>query len=57
MSNAKKGGGFFQLLLGGIMLLFIGILVYVYHESKLANPIMLDEKGHVRASDGSSQAH
>lgn len=31
-----------------IMLLFIGILVYVYVEARKANPIMLDEKGNPR---------
>lgn len=31
--------------LGGVFLLFIGVLVFVYWGSKKANPIMLDEKG------------
>lgn len=30
------------------MLVFCGILVFAWYESKLANPIMLDEAGHVR---------
>jgi hypothetical protein len=33
-----------------VMMLFIGILVYVWIEAKKANPVMLDEKGHPRAA-------
>ena len=44
----KKSGLFFQVFLGCVMLLFISILVFAYHEAKLANPVMLDEKGHPR---------
>jgi hypothetical protein len=39
---------FFPAFLSLVMLLFIGILVYVYSEAKQANPVMLDEKGNVR---------
>jgi hypothetical protein len=40
----------FAVFLGFVMLLFCGILVFAYYQSKLANPIMLDETGHVRDS-------
>lgn len=39
---------FFPAFLGFVMLLFIGILIYVYKEAKQANPVMLDEQGNVR---------
>jgi len=39
---------FFPLFFAVVMLLFCGILVYAYHESQVANPIMLDEQGHIR---------
>ncbi|HVO99204.1 MAG TPA: hypothetical protein VMT15_14110 [Bryobacteraceae bacterium] len=50
--NQKKKSSFspFALFLGLVMLLFCGILVFAYYESKLANPIMLDETGHVKDS-------
>jgi len=31
----------------GVFILFIGILIFAYVETKKANPQMLDEKGHV----------
>ena len=34
-----------RVLLGFVFVLFIGILVYVYMESKKLSPVMLDEKG------------
>lgn len=51
--QAKKSSGYFPYFLGGIMLLFIGIMVFVYHGSKQANPVILDEKGQVR-DDGTA---
>lgn len=48
MKPNKKGAWFYPAFLAGVMLLFIGILVYVYHESKRANPVILDEKGRPR---------
>jgi hypothetical protein len=45
-----KSPKFFPVFLGCVMLLFLGILVYVYHGSKTANPVMLDETGKVRSS-------
>ena len=41
---------FFPWFLAVVMLLFCGILVFAYYESKRANPIMLDESGHVRGT-------
>ena len=34
-------------VLAGIFVLFIGILIFVYAETKKSNPAMLDEQGHV----------
>lgn len=48
MKTNKKGGWIYPAFFGCIVLLFIGIMVYVYHESKLANPVILDEKGRPR---------
>lgn len=50
MKSDKKGVGIFPLFFALVMLLFCGILVYAYFESKAANPIMLDESGHVKAN-------
>jgi len=44
----KRSPGFMPKFLGLVMLLFIGILVYVYMETKKANPVILDEKGNPR---------
>jgi hypothetical protein len=41
----EKQGRILQFVLGGLMVLFIGILIGVYFISKNANPIFLDEKG------------
>ena len=38
---------FLVYFLGFVMVLFIGILVYVWMETKKAHPVMLDEKGRV----------
>jgi hypothetical protein len=38
----------FPKFLALVMALFIGILCYVYVETRKANPVMLDEKGQVR---------
>ena len=53
-TNKQRGGALYQAILGGIVLLFIGIMVYVYHGAKQANPIMLDEQG--RPKDASAQS-
>ena len=48
MENKKAGGAFFPVFFALISVLFIGILLYAYHGAKEANPVMLDEHGHVR---------
>lgn len=50
-----KQGTLLQLMLGGIMVLFIVIMVAVYFIAKQANPIFLDEKGKPIKSQNSSQ--
>lgn len=48
MHDASKPRTFFPWFLGGVMLLFIGIMIYVYQGAKEANPVMLDEHGRPR---------
>lgn len=48
MNQKKSALSPLTVLLGFVMLLFCGILIFAYYESKLANPIMLDETGHVK---------
>jgi hypothetical protein len=48
MKSDRKSSAFFPIFFALIMLFFCGVLVFAYYESKLANPIMLDESGHVR---------
>lgn len=45
MNEPKRGGGPFLLMFGLIGVLFISILVALYHFTKKANPIMLDDQG------------
>jgi hypothetical protein len=40
----------FPKFLAVVMVLFIGILVYVWIEAKKANPVMLDERGNPRSA-------
>ncbi len=47
-------GALLPKVLGFIMLLFIGILITCYLIAREANPIILDEHGHVRGSHSSS---
>jgi len=42
---AEHQGRILTFALGGIMALFIGILITVYFVAKQANPVFLDEKG------------
>lgn len=49
-----KQGTLLQIALGGIMVLFIAIMVTVYFIAKQANPIFLDEKGRPIQSQSSS---
>jgi hypothetical protein len=46
----KPRGVFLIYFLGMVMMLFIGILIYVWIEAKKANPVMLDDKGRPLAS-------
>lgn len=51
MAMGRKAQGVFLIyVLAAIMVLFLGILVYVWIEAKKANPIMLDEHGKPRAA-------
>ena len=45
----KPRGAFLIYFLGMVMMLFIGILIYVWIQAKKANPVMLDENGHPQA--------
>ncbi|MCW5976460.1 MAG: hypothetical protein KIT09_00205 [Bryobacteraceae bacterium] len=36
-----------KLLLGGVIALFVGLLIATYLVARSANPVMLDEKGRV----------
>jgi len=47
---ARTGGGVYKLLFGAVSALFIGILVFTWLAVKRANPVMLDERGHVVAA-------
>lgn len=49
-----KQGKLLQIALGGIMVLFIAIMVMVYFVAKQANPIFLDEKGRPLQTESSS---
>jgi hypothetical protein len=46
MTAPKKGSRFYQVLFSAIMILFVGILVYVYRQVKGQTIVMLDDKGH-----------
>ncbi len=41
----QKPGTVWQFIMGGIMVLFICIMIAVYLIARQANPIILDEKG------------
>jgi hypothetical protein len=43
-------GAFLPKFLGGVFVLFCGILIVCYFIARRANPIMLDEHGHVRGT-------
>jgi hypothetical protein len=42
-------GAFLPKFLGAVIVLFIGILVTCYYISRQADPVILDERGHVRS--------
>ena len=43
-------GALLPKVLGGIVVLFIGILIAAYVIARGANPVMLDDHGHVRGA-------
>lgn len=43
-------GALLPKVLGGVFVLFCGILIVCYVIARQANPIMLDEHGHVRGA-------
>ncbi len=46
---ARRGRAlFFPIFFGLIIALFVGIMLYTWHEAKAANPVILDERGNVR---------
>ncbi len=53
MYRFDSRGAFLPKFLGGIIVLFCAILIACYFISKQANPIMLDEQGHIRAAQTS----
>lgn len=48
-------GALLPKFLGAVIVLFIGILIASWLISRQVNPVMLDEKGHIRGSE--SAAH
>lgn len=46
----KQRALFFPSLLGGIVVLFLGILAASWYFAEKANPVILDERGRVRGS-------
>jgi len=53
----EKQGTILQVVLGGIMVLFIVIMVGVYLIAREANPIMLDEQGRPRHAATEQPGH
>jgi hypothetical protein len=43
-------GAFLPKFLGGVILLFLGILLATYLVARKANPVILDERGAVRGT-------
>jgi hypothetical protein len=43
-------GALLPKVLGGIFVLFVGILIAAYVIARGANPVMLDEHGHIRGA-------
>ncbi len=57
VASARRRPAAFTLFLWFVMALFIGILVYVWVESKRANPILLDEHGHPVGQHSPADTH
>ena len=56
-TESRKGVAFFPVFLGLIMVLFIGIMIYVYRGATEANPVILDEHGHPRQTASHDSRH
>ncbi len=50
MAKTQPGGRFFPVFFLLIGALFLGILGFTYYQTSRANPVMLDEKGQIKAS-------
>lgn len=50
MYRFDSRGAFLPKFLGGVFVLFCAIMIACYYISKQANPVMLDEHGHVRTA-------
>lgn len=48
MAPTTRRWNFFPYFLSLVFMLFIGIMVFTWHASKQANPVMLDESGRPR---------
>jgi len=48
MAANRKGWAFFPVFFWTIGVMFVGILLFVYHKVDQAHPVMLDEKGQIR---------
>ncbi len=57
ISSERRRPAAFTLFLWFVMALFIGILVYVWVESKRAHPVLLDERGNPTGQQSSPDAH
>lgn len=55
MTETKKPRSYFPYFLGGICVLFIGIMLFVYQGAKKANPVMLNEHGLERGADSGAR--
>ncbi|MEZ5427035.1 MAG: hypothetical protein R2747_12255 [Pyrinomonadaceae bacterium] len=53
----EKQGTILQILLGGMIVVFLSILIGVYLIARQANPILLDEKGNPKNPQTQSQKH
>ena len=50
MYRFDSRGAFLPKFLGGVFVLFCAILIVCYYIARQANPVMLDEQGHVRGA-------
>lgn len=49
MEAKPRNSRFFPIFFGLVGVLFVAILAFVYRKASQANPVMLDESGHVQA--------